>query len=73
MVNYMAIAYISILFYFTQYKMSTKYTQITKKELNLTAKNKGIKEPQKMSTKDLIDAISRYNSKRKSYKTRRKF
>ena len=53
--------------------MSTKYTQITKKELNLTAKNKGIKEPQKMSTKDLTDAISRYDSKRSSYSAHRKF
>ena len=53
--------------------MSTKYTQITKKELNLTAKNKDIKEPQKMSTKDLTDAISRYDSKRNSYSAHRKF
>ena len=41
--------------------------------MNTIAENKGIKEPHKMSTSDLINAINRHNSKRKSYKTRRKF
>ena len=32
----------------------------------------GIKEPHKMSTSELINAIARHNSKTKSYATRRK-
>ena len=45
---------------------------IARKELNIIAKKKGIKEPHKMPTKHLIDTINRYYSKRKSYRNRRK-
>ena len=36
-----------------------------RKEDNLIAKNRGINEPQKMSIEDLLDTLSRYDSKRK--------
>ena len=36
-----------------------------RKEYNLIAKNRGINEPQKMSIEDLLDTLSRYDSKRK--------
>ena len=53
--------------------MSHKEILITKKKLNLIAKSRGIKEPHKMSTGDLINALSRQDSKRESYSIRRKF
>ena len=36
--------------------------ELTRKEYNITAKNRGIIEPQKMSTQELIDTLSRYDS-----------
>ena len=36
-----------------------------RKEYDLIAKNRGIKEPQKMSSENLLDALSRHDSKRK--------
>ena len=36
-----------------------------RKEYNLIPKNRGINEPQKMSIEDLLDTLSRYDSKRK--------
>lgn len=48
--------------------MTAKIVEI-KKKLHFTAKNKGIKEPHKMSTSDLINALS----KCKSYNICRKF
>ena len=41
--------------------------------MNIIAKNKGIKEPQKTPATDLVKAMNRYNRKHKSYRTRRKF
>ena len=35
---------------------------LTRKEYNLIAKNIGIKEPQKMSTEELLNTLSRYDS-----------
>ena len=37
----------------------------TRKEYNLIAENRGIKEPQKMSTEELLNTLRRYDSKRK--------
>ena len=37
----------------------------TRKEYDLIAKNRGIKEPHKMSIEELLGALSRYDSKRK--------
>ena len=53
--------------------MSSKYTKITRKKLNIIAKKKGIKEPYMTSTEDLIDIIHRYDSKPQSYSNHRKF
>ena len=53
--------------------MPPKEILITRKKLNLVAKSRGIKEPHKMSTGDLINALSRQDSKRESYSVRRKF
>ena len=39
--------------------------ELTRKEYNPIAKNRGIIEPQKMSTQELIDTLSRYDSRRK--------
>ena len=44
----------------------------TRKEYDLIAKNRDIKEPQKMTTEELLDALSRYDSKRKINSNRRK-
>ena len=47
-----------------------------RKDYDIIAKNRGIKEPHKMSTKDLINALNalyRQNIKRKSYSIRKKF
>ena len=43
----------------------TSKIEFTRKELNFVAKKRGIKEPQNMSTEELLHAISRYDSKRK--------
>ena len=46
--------------------------EFTRKEYNLIAKNRGIKEPEKMSTKELLDTHNRYDAKRKVNSYRRK-
>ena len=46
--------------------------EFTRKEYNLIAKNRGIKEPEKMSTKELLGTLSRYDTKRKVNSNRRK-
>ena len=43
--------------------MTSKIIKFTRKEYDL-AKNRGIKEPQNMSTEELLDTLSRYDSKR---------
>ena len=52
--------------------MSSKIIEFTGKEYDLIAKNRGIKEPQNMSTKGLLDTLSRYDSRRKVKSNRRK-
>ena len=39
--------------------------ELTRKEYNIIAKNRDIIEPQNMSTQELIDTLSRYDSRRK--------
>ena len=39
--------------------------ELTRKECNIIAKNQGVIEPQKMSTQELLNTISRYDSRRK--------
>ena len=46
--------------------------EFTTKEYNLIAKNRGIKKPGKMSTKELLGILSRYDIKRKVNSNRRK-
>ena len=45
--------------------MNSKIIEFTRKEYNLNTINRGIKEPQKMPTEELIDTIIRYGIKRK--------
>ena len=45
--------------------MSWKIIEFTRQEYDLIAKNRGIKDPQNMSTEELLHALSRYDSKRK--------
>ena len=52
--------------------MTSKIIELTRKEYNLIAKNRGIKEPQNMSTEELLNTLSRYDSKRKVKSNRRK-
>ena len=37
----------------------------TRKEYDIIARSRGIKEPQNMVTEELLNALSRYDSKRK--------
>ena len=46
--------------------------ELTIKEYNIIAKNRGIIDPQKMSTKELLSTLSRYDNRRKARNTRRK-
>ena len=45
--------------------MTSKNIEITRKEYDIIAKSRGIKNPQDLSAEDLINALSRYDSKRK--------
>ena len=40
-------------------KMTSKIVMLTRKEYDLIAKNRGIKEPQNMSTEELLNTLSR--------------
>ena len=46
--------------------------ELTRKEYNIIAKTRGIIEPQKMSTQELLNTLSRYDSRRKVKSNRRK-
>ena len=52
--------------------MTLKNIVFRRKEYDIIAKNRGIKEPQKMSTEELLDTLSRYDSKCKVKSNRRK-
>ena len=52
--------------------MTSKNIELTRKENYLIAKNRGIEEPQDMSTEELLNTLSRYDSKRKVKSNRRK-
>ena len=52
--------------------MTLSNTVFARKEYNLIAKNRSIKEQHKMSTEQLLGALSRYDSKRKVKTNRRK-
>ena len=46
-------------------KMTLKSITLTRKEYDLIAKNRGIIEPQNMSTEELLNTLSRYDSRHK--------
>ena len=52
--------------------MTLRNIVFTRKEYNPIAKSWGIKEPQKMSTEELLNTLSRYDSKRKVVSSNRK-
>ena len=45
---------------------------LLRKDYNVIAEKRGFTDPQKMSTSDSLNALSRYHSRRKSHKIRRK-
>ena len=47
--------------------MDTKNILITRKEYNIIAKSRGIQRPQDVSTEELLNTLSRYDSKCKEY------
>ena len=59
---------IKVFFVFCTYKM----VELARKGYNIIAKNRGIIEPQNMSTKKLINTLSRYDSRHKVKNIRRK-
>ena len=52
--------------------MDAKNIKTTRREYNMIAEKRGIQNPQDMSINGLLDALSRYDSKRKVYIIRRK-
>ena len=46
--------------------------ELTRKEYNIIAKNRGIIEPQNMTTQELINTLTRYDSRRKVKNNRKK-
>ena len=53
-------------------KMTSRIITLTRKEYSLIANSGVIKEPQKMSTEELLNTVDRYNSRREVKSTRRK-
>ena len=52
--------------------MTSKIIILTRKEYGLIAKNRGIKESQKMSTEELLNTLYRYDIKREVKSNHRK-
>ena len=46
--------------------------EFTRKEYDIIAKNRGIQRPQDMSTEELLNTLSRYDSRRKVWSICRK-
>ena len=46
--------------------------ELTRKEYNIIAKNRGIIEPQNMTTQELINTLTRHDSRHKVKKVRKK-
>ena len=46
--------------------------ELTRKECNIIARNCGIREPPKMTTRELLNTLSRYDSRHKVKSNRRK-
>ena len=47
--------------------MAANNIAITQKEYDIIAKSRGIQKPHDMSTEELLNTFSRYDSKRKEY------
>ena len=45
--------------------MAPKIIELTREEYNLIGKNRGIQKPQNMPTEELLNTLSRYDSRRK--------
>ena len=45
--------------------MTSKYIELSRKEYDLIPENRGIQEPQNMSTKELLNTLIRYDNRRK--------
>ena len=45
--------------------MTSRIIEFTRKEFDIIARSRGIKEPQNISTEELLNALSRYDSKPK--------
>ena len=52
--------------------MTLKITEFTRKEYDIIARNRGSEELRNMSIEELLDVLSRYDSKRKGKSNRRK-
>ena len=50
----------------------TSKIKFTRKELNLVSKDRGIKNPQNMSTEELLDALIKYDSEHEVKNNRKK-
>ena len=50
----------------------TSKIKFTRNELNLVAKDRGIKNPQNMSTEELLDALIKYDSEHEVKNNRKK-
>ena len=44
--------------------MTPRIIEFTRKEYDIIARSRGIEEPQNMSTEELLNALSRYDSKK---------
>ena len=63
---------LKLLFFKKIFFLSWYNRELTRGEYNLIAKNRGIEEPQNMSTEELLNTLSRYDSRRKVKSNRRK-
>ena len=52
--------------------MASKNIELTREEFNLIAEKRGIQEPQKMSTKELLNTLRTYDSRHKVKNSRKK-
>ena len=49
-----------------------RIVELTRKQFNIIAKNRGMIEPQNMATQELINTLDRYDSRRKVKNNRKK-
>ena len=66
--NYKKSLSLTNFFFFRFVLAQYKIVEVTREEYNLIGERRGIKKPQNMSTKKLINTFNRYDSKRKGEK-----